>query len=85
MVNYLLNGVEPQKTAQEWVDMLKARLPDAEITFDPDSGLTQLYYGMQPFDDRCAREEWAWLPQYDHERLMDDFINELERFPERYA
>jgi len=84
MVNYLLNGVEPIKTAQELVDMVKTRLPEARLTFEPDPGLTQIYYGMRPFDDRCAREEWGWEPEYNHERLMEDFIHELRHHPERY-
>jgi threonine 3-dehydrogenase len=84
MVNYLLNGIEPLKTAQELVDMVKVKLPEARLTFEPDPGLTQIYYGMKPFDDLCAREEWGWEPEYDHERLMDDFILELKQYPERY-
>jgi threonine 3-dehydrogenase len=85
LANYLLNGVEPLRTAQELVDMVKARLPDAQLNFEPDPGLTQIYYGMRPFDDRGAREEWGWQPEYDYERLMDDFIAELRQHPERYT
>ncbi len=85
MVNYLLNGIEPLKTAQELVDMVKARLPEARLTFEPDPGLTEIYHSIPSFDDRCAREEWGWQPEYDHERLMDDFIEELTQHPERYA
>ena len=84
MVNYLLNGVEPLKTAQELVDMVKTRLPEARLTFEPDPKITKIYYNMRPFDDSCAREEWGWHPDYDHERLMDDFIHELKQYPERY-
>ena len=64
--------------------MVKVRLPEARLTFEPALGLTQIYYGMRPFDDHCAREEWGWEPEYDHERLMDDFINELKQYLERY-
>lgn len=34
MVNYVLNGVEPPKTVQELVDMVKARLPEARVNRD---------------------------------------------------
>lgn len=85
MVNYLLNGVEPKKTAQELVDMVKLRIPDAQINFDPAPGLSEIYDGMRPFDDWCASEEWGWQPEYDYERLVDDFVSELNQFPERYA
>ncbi len=85
MVNYLLNGVEPLQTVQELVDTVTARLPEARLTFEPDPGLTQIYNNIPTFDDRCAREEWGWQPEYDHERLMDDFIAELQQHPERYT
>jgi threonine 3-dehydrogenase len=85
MVCYLLNGIEPILTAQEIVDMVKARIPEARLTFDPDPELTQIYYSMPSFDDRCAREEWGWNPEYDYERSMDDFISELRKHPERYV
>ena len=84
-VNYLLNGVEPLKTAQEMADRVKARLPGARLTFEPDPALTRIYYSMRPLDDRCAREEWGWHPVYDHERMIDDFIAELRQYPERYT
>lgn len=84
MVCYLLNGVEPALTAQEMVDMVKERVPEARLTFEPDSKLSQIYYDMKPFDDHCAREDWGWKPEYDNERSMDDFISEVRRNPKRY-
>jgi threonine 3-dehydrogenase len=84
MVTYLINGVEPLKTSQELVDIVNARLPEARLDFAPDPELTQLYYDQRPIDDRCAREEWGWQPEYGHERWMDDFIAELREHPERY-
>ena len=84
-VCYLLNGSEPIRTAQEMVDMVKARVPEARLNFDPDPELTQIYYNMPSFDDRYAREEWGWKPEYDNERSMDDFISELRQHPERYV
>ncbi len=84
-VNYVLNGVEPLKTAQEWVDMVKGRLPGARLSFEPDPAVTRIYHSIRPLDDRCARKEWGWQPEYDHERLMDDFVAELRQHPERYA
>jgi threonine 3-dehydrogenase len=85
MVCYLINGTEPAFTAQEIVDMVKARIPESKLTFDPDPELTQKYYKMPSFDDHCAREDWGWKPEYDRERAMDDFISELRQHPERYA
>ena len=81
---YLLNGVEPALTAQEMVDMIKDRVAEARLTFDPDPKLSQIYYDMKPFDDHCARKDWGWKPEFDHEASMDDFISELRRHPARY-
>ena len=81
---YLLNGVEPVLTAQEMVDMIRARMPNSKLTFDPDPELSQIYYGMIPFDDHVAREDWGWKPEYDNEKAMDDFISEVQQHPERY-
>jgi len=85
MVNYILNGVEPLQTAQELVDIVNSKLPKAQLTFEPDQGLTQIYHSIPKFDDRCAREEWGWQPEYDHERMIDDFIADLNQHPERYT
>jgi threonine 3-dehydrogenase len=85
MVCYLIKSDEPPLTAHEIVDMVEARIVGSKLTFDPDPDLTQKYYKMPSFDDRCAREEWGWKPEYDRERAMDDFISELRQHPERYA
>lgn len=83
-VCYLLNGVEPVLTAQELADMIRDRLPESRLTFDPDPDLSQIYYSMKPFDDHCALEEWGWKPEYDNEAAIDDFISEMRQHPERY-
>lgn len=84
MVSYLINGVEPLKTSQELVEMVKARVPEARLSFAPEPELTRIYYDQRPIDDRCAREEWNWQPEYGWERLIEDFIGELREHPDRY-
>ena len=84
MVCYLVKGVEPVPTIQEMVDMLRNRIPEARLNFDPDPELTQIYYDMPSYDDRVAREEWGWKPEYNNDTSMDDFISELRQSPERY-
>ena len=84
-VCYLVNADGSVPTVQERVDMLKARIPEAEVTFDPDPELTQAYSSLPTFDDHVAREEWGWKPEYDKEQSMDDFIAEIGRYPERYV
>jgi threonine 3-dehydrogenase len=84
MVCYLVKGVEPVLTIQEMVNMVKDRIPEARLKFDPDPELTQRYYDMPFYDDRVAQEEWGWKPEYNNDSSMDDFISELRQFPERY-
>jgi nucleoside-diphosphate-sugar epimerase len=84
MVNYLLSG--PRPTALELANLVKQRLPDAQINFEVDSEIqTRLDNAMRPLDDRFAREEWGWKPAYDVDAMIDDFLAELSQHPERYA
>ena len=86
MVNYTIAGVTPIATAQELVDMVIKRIPDAIIDFDPDLALLEVIEKLLlPIDDRYARKEWNWKPEYDQERIIDDFLEELKLHPERYA
>ena len=85
MVCYLINGMMPVPTVKERVDMVKARLPEARLSFDADPGLTRAYNSTPSFDDHLARKDWGWSPEYDNESAMDDFISELRAHPDRYS
>lgn len=85
-VNYVMAGVTPIASAQELVDMVKARIPTAQISFEPDLELLKIIDKLLlPIDDRMARQEWNWRTEYDQERIIDDFLEELIRHPDRYA
>ncbi len=85
-VNYLLAGVTPVASAGELADMVKVRLPDARIDFKPDPELQNLLDELLlPLDDTHAQREWNWKPEYDQEQIVDDFLRELERNPQRYT
>ena len=86
MVNYIIAGVTPVLSAQELADIVKARVPAAQIEFKPNPE-TQKIVGnlMWPIDDGIAREEWGWEFEYDQKRMVDDFINEMQAHPQRYA
>jgi threonine 3-dehydrogenase len=85
MVNYLIAGPTPIASAQELVGLVKGRIPGAEIEFKPDPELERILDRLLlPIDDRCAREEWGWGPEYDQERIVDDFLKELRLHPQRY-
>jgi nucleoside-diphosphate-sugar epimerase len=36
-------------------------------------------------DDNRARLEWGWHPSYTPQAIVDDFLAELSRHPQRYA
>ena len=86
MVNYVIAGVTPVLSAQELADIVKARVPAAQIEFKPNPE-TQKIVGnlMWPIDDGIAREEWGWEFEYDQKRMVDDFINEMQAHPQRYT
>jgi threonine 3-dehydrogenase len=85
-VNYLVAGPTPIASAEELATMVRARVPGARIDFQPDLELQRLVDRLLlPLDDRSARQEWGWQPEYDQERIVDDFLDELRRHPHRYA
>lgn len=85
MVNYIIAGAKPIASAQELAEIIRDRIPSAQIDFEPDLELQKVLDKLLlPIDDRIAREEWGWESQYDQERIVDDFIMEMKNHPERY-
>jgi len=86
MVNYIIAGATPIASAQELAEMVKERLPGAQIHFEPDLELQKILDKLLlPIDDTIARKEWNWTPEYDQERIVDDFLDEMRLHPQRYA
>jgi threonine 3-dehydrogenase len=85
-INYLVTGMEPVPTAGEWAELVRDRVPGAQIDFAPDAQLQALLDEMvRPIDDRNARNEWGWRPAYGLEAMVDDFLRELRERPQRYT
>jgi threonine 3-dehydrogenase len=85
-VNYLLAGVTPIATAGELADLVRAKVPGAQVDFEPDLGLQKILDKLLlPLDDGNAQKDWDWKPEYDQERIVDDFLQELRQSPQRYA
>ena len=82
MVNYLLAG--STASAGELAAMVRRKLPEAQIDFAVDEERQALLDHLKPLDDRCAREEWGWEASYDLEAMVDDFLDELQKHPQRY-
>lgn len=79
-VNYLLAGTTPIASAGELAAMLRAKIPGAQIDFQPDLALQAVLDRLRVgFDDRRAREEWGWTPHYTQEQIIDDFLLEMQK------
>jgi nucleoside-diphosphate-sugar epimerase len=60
--------------------VLAEHVPGFEIAYDVDP-VRQAIAESWPrrIDDRCAREEWGWAPEYDVERMTADMLENLRR------
>jgi threonine 3-dehydrogenase len=86
MVNYVVAGATPIASARELADMVKARLPEARIQFEPDLDIQKILDKLLlPIDDTIARKEWNWSSEYNQERIVDDFLEEMRLHPQRYS
>ena len=66
--------------------MVRAKIPGAQITFEPDPVLQPILEDLSKrVDDTKAQQEWGWKPEYDLERSVDVFLEELASNPQRYA
>lgn len=82
-VVYILGGVAPTPSAKDLSEIVKKKIPNANISFEIDKERTELIT-KHPIDDQLAREEWAWKCTYNLNQLIDDFIQELKLNPEMY-
>jgi threonine 3-dehydrogenase len=84
-INYNIAGIHPPPTMGQLADAVRNRLPQAEITFEPDPELAAIWANNKPVDDARARAEWGWKPALDHHAMVDDFLAELDAHPARFA
>jgi len=84
-VNYIIAGVNPIASAGELADIVRAKVPGAEISFKPNLEAQDILDRLLlPLEDSNARKEWGWNYEYDQERIVDDFIQELKLNSQRY-
>jgi nucleoside-diphosphate-sugar epimerase len=74
-INYLVDGPPPSPSAGQIADAVRSRLPDAEISFEPQAGSAPPRSLL--IDDRHARDEWGWSPQFDLDAMIDDMLAEV--------
>ena len=84
MVNYLIAGPTPIPSAGELAELVRAKVPGAQIDFKPEPA-RQALIPLWSLDDSKARQEWNWTSSYDQERIIDDFLRELQLHPHRYV
>ncbi|MCP5029106.1 MAG: NAD-dependent epimerase/dehydratase family protein [Actinomycetia bacterium] len=76
-INYLVNGPVPTPTAGQMADAVRAKVPTAEITFEPDQAAGVALARQLHIDDAVARREWGWQPGFDLDAMIDDLIAEV--------
>ena len=85
-VNYIVAGVSPVASAGELADIVRAKVPGAEISFDPNLEVQVILDKfLLPLDDSNAQQEWGWRCEYDQERIVNDFLQELKLNSQRYV
>jgi len=86
-VNYVLAGISPVPSASELADAVKSKIPGTQIDFTPIPEIQEMMdmdEYLTAIDDSNAQKEWGWSPEYSLEAMVDDFLQELKRNPQRY-
>ena len=62
-------------TAQEISEIVDRAFPNARITFTPDERRQKIVDSWPgELDDRAARDDWGWSPEYDLKRAFEDYL-----------
>jgi threonine 3-dehydrogenase len=73
---YNLHGIAP--TAREIADAAQARLPKADIRFDPKPEVVALIESWPAvMEDASARRDWGWSARFELPAMADDMVREL--------
>ena len=79
---YNIAGWSP--SARELGALVTARLPEANIAFEPDPMRNAMVNSWPAeIDDRDARRDWGWEVTYDLDRMADEIIETLRDENER--
>ncbi len=80
---YNIFSISP--TAQEIAAAVRARVAGVQLDFSPDPDVARLIESWpRRIDDRSARADWGWSPQFDLNQMADDMVRDLlkEKQPE---
>ncbi len=72
------NVTAMQLTPASLADLIRAELPEFRIDYDVDPVRQRIADSWpQRIDDRAAREEWNWKPEYDAPSMVKDMLEQL--------
>ncbi len=80
-VNYFINGVQnPLPSSGEMAEMVRKKIPGAQITFDVNPEWDKLLKSAShPVDDSSSVAEWNWQPKYDSwDKIIDAYLEALK-------
>jgi len=63
----------------ELVEEISVHIPGLACTYDPDFRQQIADSWPRTIDDRAAREEWGWEPQYDLQAMVADMVEKLQK------
>jgi nucleoside-diphosphate-sugar epimerase len=66
-------------SAGELAAAIRRRLPDFEISYEPDERQNIADSWPSSVDDSAARKEWGWSPDYDLDAMTDDMLTQLRK------
>ncbi|WP_420627806.1 NAD-dependent epimerase/dehydratase family protein [Candidatus Leptofilum sp.] len=62
-------------SATEFMAQVQHRFPQAEVTFAPDEHRQGIIDSWPAgLNDKQARQDWGWQPEYDVDRAFDDYL-----------
>lgn len=64
-------------TPKEMAESIRKVIPDFKITYSPDYRQEIADSWPNSIDDREAREEWDWKPDFDLDAMTEDIIKEI--------
>lgn len=65
-------------TPQELADAIKKRIPEFEISYEPDYRQEIADSWPASLDDSCARQEWGWSHEYGLDEMVDIMLDKIQ-------
>lgn len=70
-------------SAEELYNAIRRRIPWFKARFEPDPARQRIADSWpKSIDDKRARVDWGWYPEWDLERMTDDMIENIKRMLE---